>query len=98
MKNTLLILAILLTASCKTVTGVVTDANGTPVNGAMVSIDCAKTAVKTSASGHFKFRTRARGKKCTIRAWNPADRNTATVVQEYTYKAGAVKLVLEKKE
>lgn len=99
MKNTLLFLALIFTlASCKTVTGVVTDEYGTPVKDAMISIDCAKTAVRSSASGHFSFRTRARGKKCTIRAWNPADPQTVTVVQEYTYKAGAVKLVLKVKE
>lgn len=95
MKYALLTLAFALTISaCKTVTGVVTDEQGTPVRDAMVSIDCARTAIRTAQSGHFRFKTRAKGKKCTIRVWQPGDTLHTTIVQEYTYKAGAVKLTL----
>lgn len=97
MKYALLIFAISITA-CKTVTGVVTDENGTPVRDAMVSIDCARTAIRTAQSGYFRFSTRAKGKKCTIRVWQPGDTTRITIVQEYTYKAGAVKLTLRRKE
>lgn len=96
MKALFLFLIIAFFASCKTVTGVVTDETGTPVKDAMVSIDCAKTAVRSSASGHFYFKTRAKGKKCTIRAWNPANTAVKTAVQEYAYKSGAVKITLVK--
>lgn len=89
-----LIATLLFLASCKTVTGVVVDQSGTPVKQAMVSIDCARKAVRTSDSGHFYFKTRAGGKKCVIRAWNPADHTGRAVVREYTYKNGGVEIVL----
>lgn len=97
MKAALLVFVLALTA-CKTVTGVVTDEQGTPVRDAMVSIDCARTAIRTAQSGYFRFNTRARGNKCTIRVWHPGDTTRTTIVQEYTYKAGAVKLTLRRKE
>lgn len=97
MKYALLIFALTI-SSCKTVTGVVTDEQGTPVQDAMVSIDCARTAIRTAQSGYFRFKTRAKGKKCTIRVWQPGDTTRITVIQEYTYKAGAVKLTLRRKE
>lgn len=97
MKYALLIFALIITA-CKTVTGVVTDENGTPIRDAMVSIDCARTAIRTAQSGYFRFSTRAKGKKCTIRVWQPGDTTRITIVQDYTYKAGAVKLTLRRKE
>lgn len=97
MKAALLIFVLAFTA-CKTVTGVVTDEQGTPVRDAMVSIDCSKTAIRTAQSGYFRFKTRATGRKCTIRVWQPGDTTIVTIVQDYTYKAGAVKLMLRRKE
>lgn len=97
MRILILTFALTITA-CKTVTGVVTDEQGTPVRDAMVSIDCARTAIRTAQSGYFRFSTRAKGKKCTIRVWQPGDTTRITIVQEYTYKAGAVKLTLRRKE
>ncbi len=97
MKKIVFALLIMFTAvQCREVKGVVCDESGTPIKGAMVSIDCSPKSRITAPSGYFSFKVKAKGKSCKIRAWNPADTLSQTTIDYYLFKkGGSVELVIK---
>lgn len=75
------------------VRGVVVDGSGTPVEGAVVSSDCARKVVRTGEAGTFRFKMKCEDFEIKLRVFGGV---AAPVVVPYKRNDGFLEIEVER--